>query len=59
MSEEAIERVGEMFDAVTKAVQGKMGEIPDRVRHTLAESADAEISVPDQLQDILDARRRR
>jgi hypothetical protein len=56
MSPEAIERVGELLDAMMKTLQGKMDEIPDRRR--LANGAEAEISALNQLQDILDARRR-
>jgi hypothetical protein len=59
MSQEAIDAVGDMLDAMTKAVQGKMDEISGEVRQGLAVVADAEISALDQLQDILDARRRR
>jgi hypothetical protein len=58
MGPEAIERVGDLLDAMTKTLQGKMDEIPDHVRRQLANGAEAEISALDQLQDILDARRR-
>jgi hypothetical protein len=58
MRQEAIDRVGEMLDAMTKT-QGKIDELPDRVRRELAKAADAEISALDQLQDILDAAGRR
>jgi hypothetical protein len=57
MSQAAIDRVSEMFDAETKIRQGKMDELPNRLRQELAKAADAEISALDQLQDILDARR--
>jgi len=56
MRQEAIDRVGEMLDALTKT-QGKIDELPGRVRQELAKAADAEISALDQL-DILDAARR-
>ena len=59
MNQEAIDRVSEMLDAMTKVAQGNMDAIPDRVRQELAKAADAEISALDQLQDILDARRGR
>lgn len=59
MTQEAIDQVAAMLDALPKIVLGKMDEIPDRVRRGLAETADAEISAVDQLQDILDARRAR
>jgi hypothetical protein len=59
MSPKAIERVGEMLDAMTKTLQGKMDEIPDHVRRELANRAEAEITALDQLQDIFDAMRRR
>src|SRR5262249_52992620 len=51
MSQEAIDGVGDMLDAMTKIALGKMDEIPDRIRQDLAETADAEISALDQLQD--------
>jgi hypothetical protein len=56
MSPEAIERVGELLDAMTKTLRGEMDKIPDHIRRELANTAEAEISALDQLQDILDAR---
>ena len=58
MSPEAIERVGELFDAAAKIHQGEIDEIPDHLRRELAKTAEAKISALDQLQDVLDARRR-
>ena len=58
MSPEAIERVGELFDAAAKIRQGEIDEIPDHLRRELAKTAEAKISALDQLQDVLDARRR-
>jgi len=59
LRQEAIDRVGEMFDAMTKMRQGKTDELPDRVQQEFAKAADAEIAALDQLQNIiLDARRR-
>ena len=49
----------EALDAMTKAALGRVDEIPEHLKRDLARMADAEISALDQLQDILDARRRR
>ena len=40
MSPEAIERVGELLDAMTKTLQGRMDEMPDHVRRQLANGAE-------------------
>ena len=58
MSKEVIDYVSDMLGAVTKIGLGRMDEIPHRIRRDLTETPDAEISALDQLQNILDARRR-
>ena len=56
MSKQAIDRISSLFDASDKIRLGRMDEVPEDIRRKLAESADAEISALDQLQDVLDAR---
>jgi hypothetical protein len=58
MSKDAIQHVSDMLKAITRIVSGKLNEIPKGARVFLADMADAEISALDQMQDILDARRR-
>jgi hypothetical protein len=58
MSKEVIDYVSDMLGAVTKIGLGAMDEILHRIRRNLAETADAEMSALDQLQNILDAMRR-
>ena len=57
VSEQAIDRFFSLLDAFDKMRLGRMDEVPKDIRRKLAESADAEISALDQLQDVLDARR--
>ncbi|MBV9561260.1 MAG: hypothetical protein JOY90_12515 [Bradyrhizobium sp.] len=45
----------EALEVMTKATLGEIDEIPERLKHELAERADAEISALDQLQAIVDA----
>jgi hypothetical protein len=58
MSKEVIDYVSDMLGAVTKIGLGRIDEVPHRIWRDLTETADAEISALDQLQDLLDARRR-
>ena len=58
MSKDVIQHVSDMLEAITRIVSGKMNEIPEGARISLAAMAEAEISALDQLQAILDARRR-
>jgi hypothetical protein len=47
-----------MMEAIARIVSGKVNEIPEVARISLAAMANAEIAALDQLQAILDARRR-
>lgn len=58
MDPNGIDRVGELIDALFNIAEGKQDELPEHIRQELAETADAEISALDQLQDVLDAQRR-
>jgi hypothetical protein len=58
MNKDVIQHVSDMLEAITRIVSNKTNEIPEGARISLAAMADAEISALDQLQDILDARRR-
>ena len=59
MSKDVIQRVSDMLEAIARIVSGKVNEIPEVARISLAGMANAEISALDQLQAILDARRSR
>ena len=59
MKKDVIQRVSKMMEAIAKTVSGKVNEIPEVARISLAGMANAEISALDQLQAILDARRSR
>ena len=58
MSKEVIKQVSEMCDTIAKIAGGRTDEVPDSIRLELAEPADAQISVMDLLQDILEGRGR-
>jgi hypothetical protein len=56
---EAIDETAELLSALGLIVSDRLEELPERVRRKLAEAAEAQLSALDQLQDILDARRRK
>ena len=58
MNKDVIQRVSDMMEAMARIVSGKVNEIPEVARISLATMANAEIAALDQLQAILDARRR-
>jgi hypothetical protein len=59
MNKDVIQRVSGMLEAIARIISGKVNEIPEVARISLAGMANAEISALDQLQAILDARRSR
>ena len=50
---EAIDETAELLGAFELLMTGRPDELPERVRRKLAETAEAQISALDQLQDIL------
>ncbi|WP_027523326.1 hypothetical protein [Bradyrhizobium sp. Ec3.3] len=59
MDPEGIDRLGEFIDALMTIAEGKGDQIPDHIRRHLVEEEEAGLSAIDQLQDVLDARRRK
>jgi len=57
MPKEAIEETAELLGAFELIMKDRPEGLSQRVRRKLAETAEAEISALDQLQDIIDARR--
>ena len=58
MSKEAIKQVSETCDTIAKIARGRTDEVPDRIRLELAQPADAQTSIMDLLQAILEVRPR-
>ena len=56
---ESIDETIELMGAFELMMKDRPEELPGRIRRKLAETADARISALDQLQDIIDARRRK
>jgi hypothetical protein len=57
MSQEAIDLVGQLLDAMEKLALGRGDEMSDAKKKMLAERADAELSAVDQLAAIIESRR--
>ena len=53
MSQEAIDVVGQLLDAMEKVMLGRGDEMPDTTKRMLAERAEAELSAVDQLAAII------
>jgi hypothetical protein len=54
MSQEAIDLVGQLLDAMEKVMLGRGDEMSDTTKRMLAERAEAELSAVDQLAAIVE-----